>query len=302
VTEQSGPGEPERTLALLWRKPVEHTRGRKPSLTVDRIVGAAIAVADRDGLEAMSMAAVAAETGVSTMTLYTYVPGKAELIDPIRYPSMNKMWLDGGYDRSAAQGGRRGVRVRAAAPSGRNRDLRMPRLIPPDTRVQASFIAAMEEFRSEGRGDENDHTMLGREIRDYRKKWPDPDEFAAFVAMLRADALEETPRPHGFVPATTLWWVESQEYLGRLAIRHRLTPSLFEMGGHIGYDVRTAARRRGHATAMLREALPIARSLGIDAILITCDVTNVASRKVIEASGGILEDQRGEKLRFWIGK
>jgi AcrR family transcriptional regulator len=60
---------------------VEHTRGRKPSLDVDRVVRAAIAVADRDGIEAMSMARVAAETGVGTMTLYTYVPGKAELID-----------------------------------------------------------------------------------------------------------------------------------------------------------------------------------------------------------------------------
>lgn len=81
VVERSGAGDPERTLALLWRKPVEHTRGRKPSLNVDRVVKAAIAVADRDGIEAMSMARVAAETGVGTMTLYTYVPGKAELID-----------------------------------------------------------------------------------------------------------------------------------------------------------------------------------------------------------------------------
>ena len=81
TVERSGAGDPERTLALLWRRPVEHTRGRRPSLTVDRVVKAAIAVADRDGIEAMSMARVANETGVGTMTLYTYVPGKAELID-----------------------------------------------------------------------------------------------------------------------------------------------------------------------------------------------------------------------------
>jgi predicted acetyltransferase len=72
------------------------------------------------------------------------------------------------------------------------------------------------------------------------------------------------------------------------------------MGGHIGYDVRPSARRRGHATAMLRAALPVARGLGIESALVTCDEDNVASRKVIEANGGVFEDQRGDKLRFWI--
>jgi predicted acetyltransferase len=75
---------------------------------------------------------------------------------------------------------------------------------------------------------------------------------------------------------------------------------LFEQGGHIGYDVRPSMRRRGYATAMLREALPIAKSLGIDPALITCRQDNVASRKVIEANGGIFDDQRGDILRFWV--
>jgi predicted acetyltransferase len=101
---------------------------------------------------------------------------------------------------------------------------------------------------------------------------------------------------------TTLWWVEDDAYLGRLTIRHHLTPSLHAYGGHIGYAVRPAARRRGHATAMLRAALPYARqTLGIDPVLITCDDTNTGSRRVIEACGGVFEDQREEKLRFWIG-
>ncbi|TSB21636.1 GNAT family N-acetyltransferase [Streptomyces benahoarensis] len=75
---------------------------------------------------------------------------------------------------------------------------------------------------------------------------------------------------------------------------------LLAHGGHIGYDVRPTARRRGHATAMLRAALPRARVLGLDRVLITCDATNTASRKVIEACGGLFEDRRGVKLRFWV--
>src|SRR5579875_2852108 len=108
------------------------------------------------------------------------------------------------------------------------------------------------------------------------------------------------PRAEGYVPATTLWWVDGTEYLGRVSIRHRLNPRLLEVSGHIGYDVRPSARRRGHATAMLRAALPVAAALGIDPVLVTCDAGNIGSLKVIEANGGKLENRRGTKLRFWI--
>jgi predicted acetyltransferase len=104
----------------------------------------------------------------------------------------------------------------------------------------------------------------------------------------------------GYVPGTTLWWADGDEYLGRLTIRHRLTPSLLQVGGHIGYDVRTSARRRGHATAMLAAALPVAHGMGIDPVLINCNEDNVGSRKVIEGNGGVLEDMREGKLRFWV--
>ncbi|GAA1882798.1 GNAT family N-acetyltransferase [Asanoa iriomotensis] len=176
----------------------------------------------------------------------------------------------------------------------------MPALLPPTVDVQRSFLTAMAEFRSEGRGGAGDETMIGREIREYGDRWADPDVFADYVTGLRADALEESPRPANFVPATTLWWVDDDAYLGRIAIRHRLTAFLLELGGHIGYDVRVTARRLGHATAMLRAALPVARGLGIESALVTCDVDNVGSRKVIEANGGVFEDERGGKLRFWV--
>jgi predicted acetyltransferase len=129
--------------------------------------------------------------------------------------------------------------------------------------------------------------------------WSSVRGFAEYVRLLCAQAHEDTPRQPGRVPWTTLWWIDGDEYLGRVAIRHRLTPHLERAGGHIGYDVRPAARRRGHATAMLRAALPRAHDLGIDPALVTCDADNVASRLVIEHNGGILEDRRDGKLRFW---
>jgi predicted acetyltransferase len=176
----------------------------------------------------------------------------------------------------------------------------MPELATPTTRVQASFIAAMAEFRADGRGGRGDATMLGREIREHASRWAEPAAFSRYVRSLHDQAREASPRPPGHVPSTTLWWLAGDEFLGRITIRHRLTPGLREYGGHIGYDIRPAARRRGHATAMLAAALPVAGTLGIDPALITCDADNDGSRKVIEANGGVLEDKRGIKLRYWV--
>ena len=67
-----------RALLLLWRSAEEPSP--RSGLTVDRIVDAAIAIADADGLPALSMRRVAERLGVGAMSLYTYVPGKDELV------------------------------------------------------------------------------------------------------------------------------------------------------------------------------------------------------------------------------
>lgn len=81
TTEYSGAGDPRRSLELLWGVREAPKRGPKPRLTAERIVRAAIGVADAEGLEALSMRRIAEELDVSAMSIYTYVPGKAELID-----------------------------------------------------------------------------------------------------------------------------------------------------------------------------------------------------------------------------
>lgn len=174
----------------------------------------------------------------------------------------------------------------------------MPQLIAPDARVHASYLAAMDEFRAEGRGGADDDTALGVGLREYGSRWHDPEVFAEYARRTRV-----THGPRSLlqydVECTTLWYVDGTTYLGRLAIRHRLTAYWLHLGGHIGYDIRPGARRRGHATAMLRAALPWAARLGVDPALITCDTDNTASRRVIEACGGVLEDEREGRLRFW---
>lgn len=80
--ERSGGGDPRETLRLLWHQEKARSgRGRPPKVTLSKIIAAAISVADEDGVDAMTMDKVAAALDVGTMTLYTHVPGKAELID-----------------------------------------------------------------------------------------------------------------------------------------------------------------------------------------------------------------------------
>jgi AcrR family transcriptional regulator len=88
---RTGAGDPARTLRLLWRDPAATPRhGPRQGLTVGQIVTAATALADADGLEAVTMRRLADNLGVVPMTLYTYVPGKAELLD---------LMLDAAYQR-----------------------------------------------------------------------------------------------------------------------------------------------------------------------------------------------------------
>lgn len=176
----------------------------------------------------------------------------------------------------------------------------MPELILPSTRVHQSFLAAMAEFQKDGPDSPFGDDPYERVTREYGSRWAGPAEFASYVHELRNDALKESLRPDGLVPQTTLWWVVADKYLGRVSIRHRLTSDLRERGGHIGYHVRPSARRRGHASAMLAAALPCARALGIDPALLICDTGNIASRKVIEGNGGILEGTHASRARYWV--
>jgi len=83
ATERTGAGDPARSMALLWRPAAAQPRSRGPQagLDVDRVVTTAVRLADRDGIGGLSMRRIAAALGVGVMTLYTYVPGKGELVD-----------------------------------------------------------------------------------------------------------------------------------------------------------------------------------------------------------------------------
>lgn len=183
----------------------------------------------------------------------------------------------------------------------------MAQIVRPDARYQRSYLAAHDEFAGAHRDGDGDWVLAADATTGFagftftREGLEDPDEFRRLVRERRAAELPETPRPSGHVPCTFLWIVgEGDEYLGSIALRHELTDFLLEQGGHIGYSVRPSARRRGHATAAVRQTLELAGEMGMDRVLITCDEDNAASRTTIERVGGEYEDSRAGKRRYWV--
>ncbi|MCX5316138.1 GNAT family N-acetyltransferase [Streptomyces sp. NBC_00154] len=99
------------------------------------------------------------------------------------------------------------------------------------------------------------------------------------------------------------WIVEGDRVLGGIALQHGLNDFVLQFG-HIGYGIRPSSRRRGLATWVLGRMLDEARALGLDRVLIICEVDNIASVKTITNHGGVLEDVRDTELgavrRYWI--
>ena len=100
--------------------------------------------------------------------------------------------------------------------------------------------------------------------------------------------------------------MEEDQFVGRISIQHELNDALRVEGGHISYDTVPSSRGRGVATEMLRQALPVARALGLTAVLLTCNDTNPASIRVIERNAGslqvmkLLAPSRPLKRYYWI--
>jgi predicted acetyltransferase len=158
----------------------------------------------------------------------------------------------------------------------------MPQLTAPSTAVRDSFLEAARDLRDEG----------------WLATFPVEKVAADFDGYVQRVRAEE--RAWG-VPVTTFWYTEGPLYLGTVIVRHRLTPELARDGGHVGYHVAPRRRRQGHATAMLAAAVAyLHHELGITSILVTCDQSNTASSRVIEANGGVLENTLDGVCRYRI--
>lgn len=153
------------------------------------------------------------------------------------------------------------------------------------------MLAAHRELEEEG--------FVFALFHDAGMPWRD---YLDLLARQRAGA-PDLPPP--MVPATFLAAEAGGELVGRVSIRHELNDFLRHEGGHIGFAVQPGQRRRGYATEILSQALVVARSVGIDRVLVTCEEGNAGSAAVIERCGGVLEnvvaDSAGRPVRrYWI--
>lgn len=128
--------------------------------------------------------------------------------------------------------------------------------------------------------------------------WPD------YVSRLAEVARGENLAPDR-VRAALLAAEVAGRLVGRTSIRFELNDWLENFGGHIGYGVRPAHRRRGYATEILQRSLGVLASEGVDAALVTCDDDNLASAATIERCGGVIEDKRTKPegiliRRYWV--
>ncbi len=162
------------------------------------------------------------------------------------------------------------------------------RLRPPRIDDEADVVAAQEELAAD----------------DFEFAFRQPGQsFAEFV-----QAVEDHRRGRNLEPdrVESTWLLADVDgaVVGRSSIRFELNDFLRAKGGHIGYAVRPAHRRRGYANEILRQSLIVARAGGVGRALVTCDDDNIGSATVIEANGGVLEDivdDDGVPLRrYWI--
>jgi predicted acetyltransferase len=149
------------------------------------------------------------------------------------------------------------------------------------------------------------HRATSPSVRHFLHYYEEGMPFRRYLEVLAEQERGENLPPN-HVPSTFLFAFAGARIVGRVSIRHTLTPELERVGGHIGYVVVPEFRRQGYATRILRQSLQIARTQGLTRVLVTADDDNIGSIKTIEKNGGVLEsivtgpDGATPKRRYWI--
>jgi predicted acetyltransferase len=174
----------------------------------------------------------------------------------------------------------------------------MIRLELPNIKYKNTYIDAVREFIKLGTDNESTDHYFKYDL-DYFE-----NNFDSFVKM-HLDRVNTIP-DESRVPSTQFWIIDdNDEYCGRVSLRHCLNVALSKHAGNIGYDIRPSKRKNHYATIALGLCLIEAKKIGLTKVLLTCDDDNIASIKIIEKNGGILQDKITQdsgiiSRRYWI--
>ena len=172
-------------------------------------------------------------------------------------------------------------------------------LVPPSLRHARSHAGALREGFRCGVQDRLSERRIGEIEADFARYI---EAITNQTGGVRLPTGETVPK----VPFSVFWLVEADEFIGEASIRHELNAHLLEEGGHVGYGIRPSRQGRGYGKLILALALEQCRLLRIGRVLLTCLEDNVASARIIEANGGVLENViadpagRGPLRRYWI--
>ena len=119
---------------------------------------------------------------------------------------------------------------------------------------------------------------------------------------------EEYAKSVGKCPGKTFLLVreDDNKIVGTINLRWNLTDAMLKFGGHIGYGIRPTERRKGYNKINLYMVLKEAKKIGLDRVMLDCNVNNIGSDNTIKSLGGVLErtevDPSDNKLTnvYWI--
>jgi len=152
---------------------------------------------------------------------------------------------------------------------------------------------------------------LCKEIDNFPQELIHPDNIYAFrwekyIQLLENVRWDRDGTREWRVPSTAFFWVEGRKIIWAIQLRHHINhPNLKYRWGHIWYWVRPSERQKWYASKMLSLVLAEAHNIWLDSVLITCDVNNIGSNKVIQNNGWLLEKEclheDGTSFnRYWI--
>lgn len=126
------------------------------------------------------------------------------------------------------------------------------------------------------------------------------EEFKEWLIAKQKESEQEGIVDGWKVPSTTYWLYVDNVPVGFGNIRHFLTEALSHAGGNIGYGISSQYRGKGYGKELLRLLLEESRKLGLEKVLITIHLDNIASQRVALANGGVITEKTDERYLIWV--
>ncbi|GAA0730240.1 GNAT family N-acetyltransferase [Clostridium malenominatum] len=144
-------------------------------------------------------------------------------------------------------------------------------LSKPNKEYQKSFEEYVQSYKN---SDENFYyNFYKKALENFNEYLNDLDNYSKGIEL-----------PLGWVITSSFWLIDNNEVVGVIRIRHQDVLA----DGHIGYDISPYHRKRGYGTQILKLALVEAEKIGIKEAMVTCNIDNIQSKKIIEKNNGKL--------------